>query len=229
MKYALLTVVSMFAMAVPAQAAIVITEVYAAGSGNTSYKADWFELTNTGSSAIDITGWKFDDSSASFASAAAFSGTVTTIAAGQSVIFAEASASNPESTIIPAFTTAWFGSNVPAGFAMSSYTGTGVGLSTAGDAVNIFDSTGTLVASVSFDASTTGFTFDNAAGITGKISQLSAVGVNGAFTSFNGVEVGSPGTIGTTAVPEPSSFALIGLAASGFVARRIRRRQDTQA
>lgn len=231
MKKVLLGIAALCGLAVPSQAAIVITEVYAGGSGNTSYKADWFELTNTGSSAVDITGWKMDDSSASFASAAAFSGTVTTIAAGQSVIFAEANASNPETTVVPAFIAAWFGGNAPAGFAMTTYTGSGVGLSTSTDAVNIFDSTGTVVASVTFDATTTGFPFDNAAGITGgnKISQLSVVGVNGAFTSFNGAEVGSPGTIGATAVPEPSSFALIGLVASGVVARKLRRKSQTQA
>jgi hypothetical protein len=229
MKKVLLGIAALCSLAMPAQAAIVITEVYAAGSGNTSYMADWFELTNTGSSAVDITGWRMDDSTASFAASVPFSGTVTTIAAGQSVVFAEASASNPESTLIPAFTAAWFGSNVPAGFTMGTYSGSGVGLSTSGDGVNIFDSTGTLVASVSFDASTAGFTFDNAAGITGKISQLSVVGVNGAFTSFNGAEVGSPGTIGTTAIPEPSSFALIGLVTGGFVARRLRRKNKTQA
>jgi hypothetical protein len=38
-----------------ATAAMLITEVDAAGSG-ASYGADWFELTNTGNTAVDISG-----------------------------------------------------------------------------------------------------------------------------------------------------------------------------
>ncbi len=84
-------------------------------------------------------------------------------------------------------------------------------LGSGGDALNIYDASSTTpVARVTFGTTTAGKTFDNAAGLNGvAISQLSAVGVNGAFTSFNGSEIGSPGTI--TAVPEPSTW-IVGLA-----------------
>ena len=212
---AALLVASAAANAAPT-ASIIISEVDAGGSGAT-YGADWFELTNTTSSAIDITGWKMDDSTNAFATAVALRG-LTSIAAGQSVIFIEGgSTSANDSTINANFLTAWFGANVPANITLANYGGSGVGLGTGGDAVNIFNSTGTNIASVSFGASTVGQTFDNSAGLTGTISQLSALNVGGAITSFNTTEIGSP-----AAVPEPESYALLmaGLALIGAISRK---------
>lgn len=200
-----------------ANAAIAITEVAPWGSGDAPYEADWFELTNTGNSAINISGWRVDDSSNSFASALVLNG-VTNIAAGQSVIFMEsASGSN-----ISSFKDTWFGSNVAP--LVGYYSGSGIGLSTGGDAVNIFNANGIRQAIVSFGAadSVSPFqTFNNAAGINGVISQLSVVGVNGAFVAANDVlEIGSPGTI--AAVPEPESYAMLlaGLGLIGAVSRK---------
>jgi len=198
----------------PARAAIVITEVHPTGSANASYGADWFELTNTGAAAVDITGWRMDDNSNSFASSVALRG-VTSIAPGQSVIFAEGNASGSNDPTIQAnFITAWFGGAAPIGFTMGGYGGSGVGLSSSGDAVNIFDSVGNLIARVDFGASTLGTTFDNAAGLTGTISTLSVAGVNGAFVSPVG-EIGSPGV-----VPEPASAALLIGAIGALLMRR---------
>ena len=87
---------------------------------------------------------------------------------------------------------------MPAGFQIGSYSGSGVGLSTDGDAVNLFDSFGRRVTGVTFGASTSGFTFDNAARAA-TVAQLSAIGVNGAFKSPAN-EVGSPGTHATASV-----------------------------
>jgi hypothetical protein len=171
----------------------IISEVSPWSSGNSPYAADWFEVTNTGTRAIDITGWKMDDNSNSFESAVALNG-VGTIAAGQSAIFIEGDA-----TKAAAFKTAWFGSDVPSGFKIGTYAGAGVCLSTGGDAVNLFDALGNRVTGVSFPASTTSFTFDNSAGLGSKtlplpaVSTLSVVGRNGAYLA--GGETGSPGTI----------------------------------
>ena len=201
-----------------ASAAMLITEVYASGSSNGTYNADWFELTNTGSSAVSISGWKMDDNSASSSLAVALRG-VTSIGAGQSVVFLEGDATgSSDASIQAAFKSAWFGSNVPVGLTLAGYGGSGVGLGSSADAVNIYDSSNTLIASVSFNATTTGKTFDNAAGLNNAtISQLSAVGVNGAFLSANGAETGSPGV-----VPLPAAGWLLfsGLGLLGGAARR---------
>src|SRR5262249_32227912 len=100
------------------------------------------------------------------------------------------------------FLSTWFGANPPAGLQVGSYSGSGVGLSTSGDAVNLFDALGNRITGVSFGASTTGITFDNASGSGSKtlplttISALSAVGVHSAIVAVNdATEIGSPGTI----------------------------------
>ncbi|MGE0102664.1 MAG: lamin tail domain-containing protein [Blastocatellales bacterium] len=176
---------------------LIISEVapWSSGNSDASLRVDWFEVTNIGASAVDITGWKMDDSSASIGNAVALNG-ITTIAPGESVIFLETTDLAGKSA---AFRTLWFGANPPAGLQIGSYSGAGVGLSTGGDQVNLFDAAGTVQASVTFEASPGGPfpTFDNAVGLNNAtISQLSAVGVNGAFAAANdSAEIGSPGTI----------------------------------
>ncbi|MHC5597331.1 MAG: lamin tail domain-containing protein [Nostoc sp.] len=178
----------------PTTSSIFITEVAPWSSGNSPVAADWFELTNKGLSAVNITGWKIDDSSNSFASSVALSG-ITSIGAGESVIFLE----NSADTIYTTFRSNWFGANAPANLQIGRYTGAGVGLSTDGDAVNIYNSSGALQANVTFGASPTVTfrTFDNAAlSNNAPIATLSTVGVNGAFVAANSsTEIGSPGTI----------------------------------
>ena len=203
-----------------ARAQLIISEVDAAGSGNTNYAADWFELKNTGSVALNITGWRMDDSSASAATSVALRG-LTSIAPGQIVIFLEGNATGTtDATIDANFRTAWFGGSVPAGLTVANYGGSGVGLSTSGDGVNIFNASSNLVVGVSFGANVSPATFDNTAGLSGAISQLSVVGVNGAFATFNPnpSEIGSPGVV--SVVPEPSTLALGSLAATVLLFRR---------
>lgn len=204
-----------------AQAAVSVTEVAPWSSKESPVGADWFELTNTGTSALDITGWKVDDSSASFASGAVLTG-LSHIAAGQSVIFVEGDAA-----VAQAFKLNWFGNSVPASFAVGYYSGKGLGLSTDGDAINIYNASGVLQANVLFGSSGSAApyqTFDNAAGLNNTtISQLSVMGVNGAFATAGSVgEIGSPGSI--AAVPEPETYAMLlaGLGLVGAVARRRR-------
>lgn len=198
------------------QANIIVSEVAPWSSGNSSLGADWFELTNTGAGALDITGWKVDDSSNSFGSAVALSG-ITSIAPGESVIFLESS-----SSLATQFKSLWFGANAPAGLQVGNYSGSGIGLSTSGDAVNIFNSGGALQASVTFGTASSGplfATFDNGIGLNGtSVSLFSGEGVNGAFIAANGPgEVGSPG-----AIPEPSTWAMIGIGLAGVVIFRRR-------
>src|SRR5262249_23444015 len=131
--------------------AVVISEVDPAGSGtgSGSYNADWFEGANTGPGAVHLTGWKMDDNSNSFASSVPLHG-LTTLPAGKSAIFLEDTGGN-DTTIINAFSSAWYGAATPpASLLFGFYGGSGVGLSQTSDAVNLFDSTGSLQANVSF-------------------------------------------------------------------------------
>ena len=184
-----------------------ITEAAPWSSGTTSVAADWFEVTNNGNAALDITGWKVDDSSNSFTAALALTG-ITSIAPGESVIFLETSATNA-ATIIANFKSTWFGINPPANLQVGSYTGSGIGLSGSGDAVNLFNAAGVVQANISFLTATTNVTFNNAASLNNSgITTLSQVGVNGAFAAVNDLpQIGSPGTIGKLIISEVAPWS----------------------
>ncbi len=212
-----IAVLSLALAGTAAQAQIAITEVAPWSSGNSPVAADWFEVTNLGGAAVDISGWKVDDSSNSFLSSAALVG-ITSIAAGESVIFIEGASANVN------FVAHWFGAQAPAGLQIGRYAGAGIGLGAGGDALNLFTEAGALVTRVDFGASPASApfaSFDNAIGAAGAaLSLLSVVGVNGAFLATAGGEIGSPGSVGL--VPEPGTWALMlaGLAAVGGLARR---------
>src|SRR5262249_32661310 len=123
-------------------ASLIISEVAPWSSGNSdpSLRVDWFEVTNTGTATANIAGWKMDDDSHSFDQAVALNG-VTSIAPGESVIFLETTDLAGKSD---AFKKLWFGANPPPKLQIGSYSGSGVGLSTGGDQVNLFDSVGAL-------------------------------------------------------------------------------------
>ena len=144
-------------------ATLMVSEVHPSGSG-TAYAADWFEVTNTGTTAVDITGWKMDDNSNAFGSALAFRG-VTEHSAGQvgDLLRGPRRRLDRRRRSWPNFSTAWFGTATPpAGLLIGAYGGSGVGLSAGGDAVNLFDAAGDRVTGVSFGAATAAATFDNA-------------------------------------------------------------------
>lgn len=191
-------------------AQLIISEVAPWSSGNSSLAADWFEVTNIGTASANITGWTMDDNSNSFGSSVALNG-ITSIAPGESVIFIELSGGHTAAGDAANFRSIWFGASPPANLQIGSYGGSGVGLSTGGDAVNLFDASGTVQAHVEFGANAPAGpypTFDNATGLNNAtISALSAVGVNGAFSvsdtvgTGQNVLIGSPGTIGASSTP----------------------------
>jgi len=202
-----LTVLDVLVETPATTSSIIVSEVAPWSSGNSPVGADWFELTNTSASAINITGWKVDDNSNSFATSVALNG-ITSIAPGESVIFLETAT---PATTAASFLSTWFGANPPAGLKVGSYTGSGIGLSTGGDALNIYDASGTLQANITFGTSPSGPypTFNNAAGLNNSaVTQLSVKGVNGAFVAVNdALEIGSPGTIGKLFVSEVAPWA----------------------
>jgi uncharacterized protein YjiK len=195
---------------------LAITEAAAWSSGNSPLASDWFEVTNFGTSSVSLVGWTMDDNSNSFAVSVPLNG-VTSINPGESVIFIETTTSAELAAKAQAFISLWYGGTAPAGLQIGSYSGSGVGLSTGGDAVNLFDNGGTVHAAISFGASPSGSplaTFDNSAGLNNVVvSNLSVVGQNGAFVAPGDVnEIGSPGTIGSGATP------IVGITASDALA-----------
>jgi hypothetical protein len=190
----------------PAQLKITESESSEAGSG----KADWFEFTNFGSSPVNVAGYKMDDNSHTFANSVALSG-ITLIAPGESVCFFEVAGSTP--LTVQGFRDWWgLGVSVQVG----TYSGSGVGLSSSGDEVNVYDSSGTLVNGVAFGAATAGVTFGWNPN-TQTFGGLSQTGLYGAYAAPQDGDIGSPGV-----VPEPSSLALLGLSAGMLLISRRR-------
>jgi len=181
-----------------------VTEAAPWSSGNSALAADWFELTNTGSTAVNITGWRMFDSGASgFGGSGPLNG-ITSIAAGETVIFVDGQAK------VATFLNHWFGGTPPPGFQIGYYGGPG--LSTDGDAVTIYNGSGTLQARVDFGASPTAAprgTFDNSARLNAvTLTQLSVVGQNGAFTApASANDIGSPGLATVSGSPLVSIVA----------------------
>ena len=177
-----------------------ITEAMSSSTATTG-TPDWFELTNIGSTAIDITGWKVDDSSYAFASALPLSGVIS-IPAGKSVIFIETTTSE---TTIAAFKAFW-GTSVD-NVTFGTYTGSGIGLSSGGDGIVIFDASGAEITprvTIPSATATPGKSFYfsyNSSGIIVDNGVLSSVGtITGSLSnqvtiaSVGVSDIGSPGT-----------------------------------
>jgi hypothetical protein len=228
----LLTVAFCLTVATPALAQLStlrITEAMSQSGTTPTFTPDWWEVTNFGTSSVDMTGWKFDDSSFAIGNAVALNG-VTSISPGESVVFLETAA---PLTDIPNFRSFWGGS--AATISIGSYTGSGVGLSSTGDGIVLFNS-GSAEATprVTFGPATLGSSFYYQYDANGDPTTspntsavVSTVGsVNGQLTYLSATSVtqniGSPGTA-INAVPEPSSVAFLGCAAALYAGLRRRR------
>jgi len=224
----------------PASAQIIrVTEVMSSsGTGGTE---DWFELTNYGSSTVTgVNTWQYDDNSFSFANSVPLEGGVTSIAPGESVVFFELN------TTLGAPTPAEQVTNFKAYWPTTAQVGyhQGAGLSSNGDGLVIFDSTGIeITPQTNFGAATVGSSFYYAynpngdfvlgsssdgvvstvgtiPGEAGGISQVTIQLVTPVPAPFTVTNIGSPGT--AAVVPEPSTIALAaaGLGIAGLAARR---------
>jgi hypothetical protein len=207
-----------------------ITEAMSSsGVGGT---ADWWEVTNYGGSAVDITGWKFDDSSFTPGASVALNG-ITSINAGESVAFLETTTldSGTVATLISSFRTFWGGSAASA--QIGYYAGSGVSFSSNGDGIVMFSGTTETTPRVSFGPATTGSTFyygyDAAGNPTTSPNTnaiVSTVGTLDGQITFASAStlpqnIGSPGT--AAVVPEPSSAALLAIGAGAGVTLVLRR------
>jgi uncharacterized repeat protein (TIGR01451 family) len=163
---------------------IAITE-YSYTAANTEF----FELTNTGSTPIDLTGWSFDDNtrtSGSFSLSA-----LGVVNAGESVIVTEAADVN-------VFRTAW---NIPTTVKIIGGSNQGLGRA---DEINIYDNNGLLVDRLTYDDQTIAGSVrtQNVSAWTGSANlgkndaakwQLSVVGDAQSSVRSAGNDIGNPG------------------------------------
>ena len=203
--------------AAAARAELVITEVMNSSAHAGAANGDWFELTNTGPSSVDLENYYWDDDGPLGNDGALFP--AITIGAGQSIVIVDEGADN-----LAAFVAAWGG-----GFTAYSKDDFGgpddfSGLSSAGDEINLWDADpnagpANQVAYVDFgECITCGASFEWDA--SGNSLGMSVAGENGAFVATNdgeggvSVEVASPGFAVGAAVPEPSTWTLLLLGAA---------------
>lgn len=216
MKTKLAAITVSLAFAASSQAQMLITEwMYSGGDG------EFIEFTNIGGSAIDMTGWSFDDSTpvAGTIDLSAFG----VVAAGESVILTE----SPEAE----FRAAW---GLGGGIAIIGDLG-GTSNLGRGDEINLFDNSDSLVDRLTygdevFPGTIRTQNFSGWATVTipdtNDVSTwvLSSVGdAQGSFLSMGG-DTGNPGSY--SAIPEPGTYAaFIGLSALAFAAFRRRQRR----
>ena len=200
-----------------ARADLIITEVMPSSSHtNTVANGDWWELYNSGASAIDLTTYSWDDNTATPGSAD-FNG--LTINAGEAIIIGQETVGQEA-----AWLAAWALSGVTViNLGNTEFQNFGAG----GDEIHVYDTLNVQVAAVTFGAATAGFSFEWDA--SGNSLGLSVNGENGAFladaSAGGGPDVGSPGTV----IPEPCTMALLSFGAVLLCGRRFRSRAQVQA
>ena len=174
-----------FIFPIPVTYDLAITEIMASSNDpNTLISDDWFEVTNYGSSAVDLGGFSWDDNSW-------LPGTVVfpsmVIAPGEAIVVAQIDSVNE-----PAFRTAWNLGPWVQVLVNEDFTIGQPGFSSSGDGVALFDTSSTPIeiCRAEFSLALAGFSveFDTACTYLGN----STVGVRGAYAS-TGSDVGSPG------------------------------------
>ncbi len=181
---------------------------------------EFVEFTNFGPTAIDFTGWSYDDSSRT-AGSENLSG-FGMVASGESVIFTEATAA--------AFRTAW---NLSSSVKVIGGNTNNLGRS---DEINLYDASNTLVDRLTFDDQGTGAVKGpRTQGISGEPVSIGAIAVNNAsqwilsvvgdsessYASAGG-DVGSPGKTAFASqaaeVPLPGAAWMLGSGLLGLAA-----------
>lgn len=192
-------------LAVTNRPRLLITEVHSTGSAE--YQ-DWWELTNFDIRTVNLRGYRFDDDSRSLAAAYVIAHDLV-IEPGESIVFVESTAARP---MTPERFRSWWG---PARIAESVkivvYQGAGLGLSSSGDAVYLWNAAATedadFVCGVTFGTASANprrtfvYDFDRPepqAPYAALLVRMATNGVHGAFAAVNG-DVGSPGRV--TEVP----------------------------
>ncbi len=187
------TVMAFLALASPLTANLIITEVMSSSENpDGTANGDWWELTNQGTTAINLSDYSWDDNGAT-------SGQLIfptfSLAAGASVIILNEDSAEP-------FRAFW---NLPLTqqiFVRSDFAGPAngdlPGFSSSGDAVTLFNPSGTIIDQPSFGGATPGatfFRFRDEMTASAQITRVSVAGELGATNSSgNPADIGSPGS-----------------------------------
>ncbi|YCM43566.1 lamin tail domain-containing protein [Verrucomicrobiaceae bacterium 227] len=186
-------------LALPLVAQLRITEVMPSSDHSTgSANGDWFEITNTGTSAVNISGYSFDDSGPGPKKSGQIFPSYS-IPAGASVIVLRESSSAE-------FRSLW---NLPA--SIKIFTEADVpnfpGLGSDGDSVFLFNSSSSVIDNFTFGAATTGSSFARFTNGNPVPGGLSVDGLFGSYLSNDSSEdVGSPGSAAQPPTPLPPIF-----------------------
>ncbi|MFZ9206644.1 MAG: T9SS type A sorting domain-containing protein [Schleiferiaceae bacterium] len=181
-----------FIYPIPVTYDLAITEVMpSSNDANSAINEDWFEITNYGSSIVDLAGFSWDDNSWN-------PGTVVfpnvSIAPGEAIVVAQIDSANEA-----AFRAAWNLGPWVQVLVNQDFATAQPSFSASGDGVVLFDTSATAieVCRAEYTLALAGFSieFDTACTYLGN----AAVGVRGAYAS-TGSDVGSPGnqTVGLT-------------------------------
>jgi len=174
-----------FIYPVPVTYDLAITEVMAnSNDANTAVNGDWFEVTNYGSTSVDLAGFSWDDNSWN-------AGTVIfpsiTVAPGEAIVVAQIDAANEA-----AFRSTWNLGPWVQVLVNEDFTSAQPAFSANGDGVALFDTSATPIeiCRAEYTTALAGFSaeFDTTCTYLGNAS----VGVRGAYSSTGG-DVGSPG------------------------------------
>ena len=181
------TVTSSATLGVRTKPDIRITEVMSSQfPGATVPRADWFELINFEPQAVDLSGWRFNDSTGGLADPFVIQGIV--IFPGETIIFVE-------NLSAAQFRTWWGAANVPSNVRIFTYAGSQLSFSDQGDTLFLWDNLSEIVTTAEFGLADPGVTFIMHP-FTGEFGIKSEVGVHGAIrASSSPGDVGSPGVI----------------------------------
>ena len=163
-----------------------VSEVMPKSDLSSPVDGDWFEITNAGSTPIDIQGFSWDDESREIGKHTV--NTSIQLTAGEAIILLEAGTAD-----VPAWLTEWKISNTSVQVLNEGNQFNGFsGLSSGGDEVNLYDDGGRLLSAAAWDGASVNAGVSLVYDTTGTLVGPSVAGTNGAYNSVNG-DVGSPG------------------------------------
>ena len=188
------------ALALALSAQLRITEVMSnSNHSDTAANGDWFEITNTGSTAINVAGYSFDDDDRLAGASGGFPAYV--LQSGASMIVLN-EASNTT------FRSLW-NLDLPIRVIANAEISNFPGLGSAGDEVNLFNNSGGLIDRFTFGAATEGFSFakyNDGQSVPGGLSSNSVLG---AYESDDpSDDVASPGISSDVPAPLPPFFVM---------------------